>query len=640
MSFIRATPKKTAARRGVPFYTRMEPRLRFFYPVFGAMFLFLAFGLFWRQIIEAHYYKDEQLRQSLRRILLPGTRGNIYDRHGVLLVGNRPVFSAVIYLSELRKELRDRYNQNLKIAKSKGGEINRIKIRQESRAEVLQEYQDILNAILGTQYAIDPTALDRHFSQRFLMPYPLAKDLKQNDYARLLESLPPDSLVQIQVDSARYYPYGAAAAHALGYVGSTLDLSEEGVPGAGLRTFTVRGKIGKAGLEKSLDSRLQGFSGAEIWQVDPSGLHGKLIEKKFPSQGESVMTSLDINLQCVAEEALGERRGAIVVIEVGTREVLTIASHPSYDLRELTPYITPAVYDRINEEGGWLNRALQGLYPPGSPFKVITASAALRSGKIDVKNTFVNCTGYHRVGTRLFPCMKRSGHGDLDLVKALSVSCNPYFYSAALGIGAEALAAEARLYGLANPTGIQLPYETRRMCVPTPAWKKANGYGSWTGGDTANMAIGQGYLLTTPLQMALVAEQIASGRFETSPPSMLHDPLAPRGKTIIPLTPLGLNRAEYDGIVAGMELASETGTSKRAHLEGIRIAAKTGTAQTYVHGKERDLAWWVGFVPIDDPKIAIAIMVEEISDTDHFGGGRTASPIAKEIISAYFEEKG
>jgi len=475
MSFSRTTPTKFRPRRGVPFYSRMEPRLRFFYPVFGALFIFLACGLFCRQIIEAHYYKDEQLRQSLRRVLLPGTRGNLYDRNGALLVGNRPVFSAVIYLGELRKSFRERYAENFKIAKSAGGQIDRAKIRQTSRAEVLQEYQDTINGILGTHEVIDPAVLDRHFSQRFLMPYTLAKDLGQNDYARLLEALPPDSLIQIQVDSARYYPYGAAAAHALGYVGSTLDLSEEGVPGAGLRTFTVRGKIGKAGLEKSLDSRLQGFSGAEIWQVDPSGLHGKLIEKKFPSQGESVMTSLDISLQCAAEEALGDRRGAIVVVEVGTREVLTMVSHPSYDLRELTPYISSAVYDRINAEGGWLNRALQGLYPPGSPFKVITVSGALRADKIDVQNTHVNCTGYYRVGDRLFPCMKRSGHGDVDLVRALSVSCNPYVYSAALDIGAEALAAEARLYGLAHPTGIQLPYETRRMCVPTPAWKLDRG---------------------------------------------------------------------------------------------------------------------------------------------------------------------
>lgn len=633
---LQSSKKAPPQQQPPPVYRRSEPRLKLFYWVFGVIFIFLSSGLAWRQIVEGPRYNREQAQQSLRRVLLPGTRGNLYDRHGVLLVGNRPVFSAVIYLGELRQRFREEYTERLKLLKAAKKPINRLELRRESRAFVLQRYLNELNRILGKRERIEPEDLDRHFSQRLLLPYTLLKDLSPEEYAKLIEKLPAHSPIQIYVDNARYYPYHSAAAHALGYVGSTLDINEAGVPGQDLTTFSLRGKVGKAGLEKSLDSRLQGTSGGEIWQVDPAGLQGKLIEKKFPTQGESVTTSLDIHLQLIAETALGERRGAIVAIEVGTGEVLAMVSKPAYDLNELSPYIPTSTYARINEAGAWLNRATQGLYPPGSPFKLITATAGLRAGVID-DHTHVECVGTHRVGNRLFPCMRRWGHGKLDITGAIGHSCNPFFYVSSIQTGVELLAAEARGFGLGRKTGIELPYETAGTVVPDPAWKKSRKFGPWTAGDTANMSIGQGYLLVTPLQMACVAESLARGQHTPLTPTLLHNPLTPREPITRPARPLDLEHWQYSLILQGMEKATQTGTSKSGAIPGIRIAAKTGTAQTYKQGKERDLAWWIGFAPIEDPKIALAIMIEETTDDERYGGGSTASPVAQAMIRQYLQ---
>ncbi|OYV47669.1 MAG: hypothetical protein B7X06_02960, partial [Verrucomicrobia bacterium 21-51-4] len=407
-----------------------------------------------------------------------------------------------------------------------------------------------------------------------------------------------------------------------------------GVPGESLTTFQLRSQIGKSGLEKSFDSYLQGSSGGEIWQVDPSGFQYKLLEKKLPTQGNNLHTSLDIELQLVAEEALGDKTGAVVVMDVISGEVLAMVSHPSYDLNELTPFIPKQVYARIDKEGGWLNRCIQGLYPPGSPFKIVTATAALRCGAASADTT-VECTGKYRVGNRLFPCLRRWGHGHIDLIDAIAYSCNPYFYEIAIKTGIDQLAEESRGFGLANPTDIELPYETKNMVVPTPAWKKAKGFGSWTLGDTANMSIGQGYLLVTPLQVACLATSIARGEHAAVSPTLLHaNPLRVCWSGVRPQKPLGLSQQDYALILQGMQKAISVGTSKRAFLPGITVAAKTGTAQTYIQGgkKERDLAWWMGFAPVHNPKIAIAVMIGETQDEDRFGGGSTAAPIAKAII--------
>lgn len=609
-------------------YKKEAPRLNIFYLIFGVLFSILVVGLGWRQIVQYDSFIKQEKQQSLRRILQPGTRGNIVDRSGALLVGNRPVFSAVIYLNELRPAFRAEYHRQVKQAKSRGQKVDRAHIRQKSRQWVVERYLTQLNILLGRRIRVDDKELERHFAQRLLLPFPLIRDLTLEEYALLTERLPVTSAVQIYTDSTRYYPHGALAAHVLGYVGSTLDIPETQGAFTHLKTFSLRGKEGRSGLEKAFDEHLQGKSGAEIWLVDPAGFQCERIEKIPSTQGPALHTSLDLRTQIAADHALEGLTGAIVAIAVDTGEVLALASHPSYDLNTLVPYISHEVYDEINSQGAWLNRATQGLYPPGSPFKVITALAGLRAGLLpETRQT--DCVGTVRVGTRLFPCMKRSGHGVVHLDEAIAYSCNPFFYQLALDVGPEALAAEACRYGLDKPTGLELPYETRRMIVPTPIWKKENRGANWFGGDTANTAIGQGFLLTTPLQMACFAASLARGEC-TTVPTLLHDANRPKQRT----EPIGISKEDYARLIHAMELTTQIGTGKRMQIPGIRIASKTGTAQINVK-KDIDLAWSIAFAPVDNPKIAVCVLVEEVDKADRFQGGTTACPPAKAVLEAY-----
>ncbi len=612
-------------------YRKDIPRLSAFYLIFSLMFSALALGLGWRQVVQHKLFVRQEKQQSLRRILHPGTRGDIIDRNGVLLVGNRPVFSAVIYLSELRPAFKEEYKRQIRVAKKKGETLDRGSIRQKSRERVVDGYIQRLNFLLGRELSINAKDLERHFSQQLLLPFPLVKDLTLEEYAILTERLPVTSPIQIYTDSTRYYPYGALACHVLGYVGSSLEATQGLGSLDNLKTFRLKGKVGRNGLEKKFDDRLQGKSGAEIWLVDPAGFQCERLEKIAPTQGPTLCTSLDLETQLAAERALGNMTGAVVALEVKTGEVLAMTSHPNYDLNALVPNISNTVYEEIDTQGAWLNRATQGLYPPGSPFKIITALAALRAGCLPM-NRQIDCHGGMMVGTRRFPCMKRSGHGLIDLKEAIAYSCNPFFYQLALEIGAEALGEEARRFGLDKPTGIDLPYEAQHSFIPTPAWKKERQGIKWLGGDTANMSIGQGFLLVTPLQMACFTASFARGQTLTQP-TLLHS----QQPLIQHTAPIAISREEYLNLIQGMEMTTQSGTGRRMQIPGIRIAAKTGTAQVTVKGEPMDLAWCIAFAPIEDPKIAVSILVEEVDKADRYQGGLTASPIAKAVLEAYLK---
>lgn len=447
-----------------------------------------------------------------------------------LLVTNEPRFSAVVYFNEIRREFRKEYTRLKKIELERleaagGGRLNYSEISSRARANVLNGYVDQINSILGSDYKLTSADYNRHFENQRLLPFPIIKDLKGREHAILAERLPVDSPIQIYTDTARYYPYGDSAAHLLGYVGSNFDeIDTEGVPGDDLQTFSFVGKIGRSGIEKAFDSKLQGRSGAKIWVVDLDGYQYDNVADVRPKKGSDVVASIDIELQQAVEDAFGERKGAAVALDVKTGEVLAMVSRPSYDPNLLSPYMTYKVSSEITRRGAWLNRATQGLYPPGSPYKLMTAAAGLMTGVID-ENTVKTCDGGLKVGSRIFPCNKRSGHGNVTLEDAIAHSCNVYFYETALEAGIEALSSTAKDFGLDSRTGIELKEDySRRTVVSDPAYKKKyRPYdGPWTGGDTANASIGQGYQLQTPLQMACMTASLARGETRTRP-SVVHD---------------------------------------------------------------------------------------------------------------------
>jgi len=628
-----------------------NPRILFFFWIIMTATLILLFGLGWRQLIASRKYEEIERRQTERRILNPGPRGDIYDRKGNLLVGNRAHYSAVVYLDDLRPEFRREYSSIIKEERERLRALYEAKPESEraenpaipdyyqlqwvARKNVIDRYVDRINRITGREDELAENKMVRHFNEQLLLPLPLIEDLSPDQYAKLVEQVPVDSPVKIHTGTARYYPYGDKAAHALGYVQSVNPDPSE-FPDEGIKTFTFKKKIGKTGLERSFNELLSGEAGSELWRVDPLGFQDTRLEMVAPVQGDDLITSLDVDLQIAAETGLGERKGAAVAIDIQTGEVLALASRPSYDLNDLSPFIPRRVFEEINERGAWLNRAAQLSYPPGSTFKILTTIAGMRAQTIG-PNTRHDCQGAYRVGNRVFRCNARFGHGEVDTPASIEKSCNVYYYAEGLRMGIDVLSAEAKRFGLDRKTGIELPFETSRLVVPSMEWKREQIGAGWVPGDTANTSIGQGFLLVTPLQMACFMASVARGETMTKP-TLLALPPDEAKQVDHGGEPIGLNQREWQQIWEGMErVVGPDGTGRLVQIEGLRIAGKTGTADFRAHGEEVNLAWFIGCAPVDNPQIAVAVMVEGSSAADSFHGGSTAGPVAKDIFLEFIK---
>jgi penicillin-binding protein 2 len=620
-----------------------DPRMVSFYFVLALMLVILTTGLGYQQLFKSESYTEQERVQSQRRVIVPGPRGNIYARDGTtVLVGNRPRFSVVLYLDELKSEFVKEASVIRKNYKASGiKDIPSSDFSKIARVSVVQRYLDQVNRVLAREDKVDPAALNRHFSEQLLLPYKLVEDLTEDEYARLIERLPVRSPLQVYTSNSRYYPFGSAAAHALGYVRTHIAGKTEDED---LATSKMPGFIGKTGLEQIYDQKLQGKSGGALIRVDPAGYKVTAIEKQLPVQGESLVSSLDIHLQLAAEQQIGDQVGAAVAIEVATGEVLAMVSKPDYNLNEMSPRVSSAKYAEIQERGGEVNRAISGAYPPGSTFKILTTIAGLRAGRITPDQSIINCDGVIRIGGRTFYCDNGRGHHhDVTLKDAIAYSCDIYYYELGKLLTPDGLAAEGRHFHMDKPTGIDLPYETRRMVMPDPAYKKRLFDESWYPGDTANMSIGQGFVLVTPLEMACFAASVARNEITTQP-TMLHDPKGQRQHS----EPIGLTPAQRQAIIEGMVGCTTYGTAKildtpMFKIPGVRIAGKTGTAQKTVRQGDKvgtiNYAWFISFAPADNPEIAVAVMLEgdEIGET--FGGGANAGPVAGAIYKKYFERK-
>ena len=629
-------------------HSSRNPRLLLFHGFIAGLLVLLVCGLAYRQLFKTGLYSERERLQNQRRVIFPGPRGNIYDRDGRVLVGNRPRFSVVLDLAQLRGEFRAEYRKVERNYSSmdKAERPTFDQLERISRASVVQGYLDKLNFILGRNETVRTAELNRHVSQTLLLPYVLLDDLAPEEYARLIERLPVTSPLQVYTSSTRYYPFGSAAAHTLGFIGINNDPEAEDFGDQDLLTFRMKGSSGRTGLEKVLDEQLQGESGGAVYRVDPAGYKvDRPIEQRRPVQGHDITTSLDIDLQQAAETAIGDRTGAAVALDVHTGEVLVLASKPDYDLNAFVPRLTNEEAQKIESEGAWLNQAISGAYPPGSTFKLITSIAGLRSGRITPDQFVADCTGRMMVGNRLFTCDNGEGHhGDDRLAKAIADSCDVYFYTAGLMITPEVIAAEARRFHLNERAGIELGGETTRMTVPDPEWKQRTQNEHWFPGDTANMAIGQGYVLVTPLQMACFAASLARDETFTKP-TLLHNPLAPVQHT----ERTGLTATQRATLVEGMVGCTTYGTAyfltkvPTLRIPGVQIAGKTGTAQKRVRQGDKvgtiNCAWFICFAPAVNPQIAVAVMIEGDKIGESYGGGFNAAPVAVSILKKYFEKK-
>jgi penicillin-binding protein 2 len=644
-----STTRSSPAGGLVETHKNYDPRVIFFYFVVAVALLVLAGGLAYQQIFKNPDYNQRERYQNQRQVLIPSSRGEIRDREGRILVANRSRFSVMLHLDELREEISREYSKVKKAYRATGKDIpTDTQLQTIARVTVTQRYLDDVAHALGREIKADVEALKTHFKKQLFRPFPLLEDLSQEDCARLIEGLPVNSPVQVYPSPVRDYPYGSAAAHTLGYVGVNDTLEAEDFPGDDLRLlYRSEGTIGRDGLEKTFDRDLQGEPGARIVRVDPSGyrVDSKDLPHRSPEQGKTITTSLDIDLQRAAEEALGDQLGSAVALDVRTGEVLVLASKPDYNLADLSPRFTKAARDDIEARGAWTNQAIGGTWPPGSTFKILTTIAALRRGAINPTDPITICDGEVPIAGRPFYCDNGRGHhGAVLLRDAIAHSCDIFYYKAGELTTPEGIAEEARRFHLDRRTGIELPNEVGRMLIPDPAWKKTKRSEAWFKGDTANISIGQGDILVSPLQMAAFVASVARNEVFTQP-TIIHDPNRPVQHT----ESIGLTTAQRAALIEGMEGTTTYGTASKIfnspayRVPGVRVAGKTGTAQkdvtkAGVKGKI-NIAWFICFAPVENPEVALAVMIEGDTLGETFGGGTNAGPVASTILKKYFEKK-
>ncbi len=685
--------KESADTRVLPSTPVEKLRLYGVFFFFALGFLYVLFGLGFRQLVQSNDLKEQSDSQSRRVVLRPPARGRIYDRNGFPLVDNRARWSVKADLAALQKEFRAEYLRLLSAEKARDAvQVDREKLMEDARVRVLQGWLNkvwfVIDETNRTTKLRKPTAklaavnapgerqvnideLRKHLRERRALPFTLVHDLAfpgsgqaltaddgTKSVARFIEQFPVEGPIRLESDIVRTYPFGAMAAHVLGYVKDTDALPDNVDDISEIRLESMQklhytGKTGAAGVELTYNHELSGLSGWELWSKTSSGYNQTRLKYSPPQQGSNVILSLDYRIQQAAESALAKLKdpqgkllpAAAVMLDVHTGEILSLASQPSFDPNRLADRVSADYYDDIEKIGGWLNRATQGLYAPGSTFKVITATAGMRKRVVDWDDA-LECGAFYRVGNRDFPEHEPVGFGEVNLDKMLAISCNVWNYQVGLKVGVEALAAEARRFGLDTPllqtvsnfdAGSQpmteLPYAASRgLVVPDREYKQRIGAGAWNDGDTANMSIGQGYLLTTPLHMACVAASIARGETRTNP-SIIHD-LSRDGRHV-GSQPIGLNPAQLEALRGGMVRCVEEGTARVARIQGLPYAGKTGTAEYFKKGEKAHLAWMIGFAPAENPVVAFAVLVEGQVDTNTWGG-KTAGPVAKEMLEAWW----
>ncbi len=578
------------------------------------VFTVLFFRLVYLQIIKGEEYRDLSKKNAVRLKSIQSSRGLIFDRNKKLLVDNRPSY-------------------NLKIVLEDAGEVQEtVKKLAELINEPFQELMDyITQAETGSVYN----------------PITLKNDITRDQLA-IVEAHKFD-LPGIHIDIAptRYYIYKKTAAHLLGYMGqiNSKELKTEKYP-------SVRSgdSIGRYGIEKQFETYLQGKRGGRQVVVDSSGRIIKILRTIEPVAGFDLNLTLDLDLQQTAEKLLEDKSGAVVAIDPGNGDILVLASYPSFDQNDFIGGISQKKWEALIFDPGkpMINKAIQAEYPPASTYKIITALAAIEENHINMKTT-AYCPGFLDYGNRIYRCWNKYGHGDINVIKAIEQSCDVFFYQAGIKVGVDKLAQYAMGCGLGKKTGILLENEKNGL-IPTSTWKKKRYKESWQSGETLSVAIGQGYNLVTPLQMAVLIAAVGNG-------GTLYKPRIV--KTIKDGNGLVIKKNEPEitgGLPASKEtldivrtgllkvVQSERGTARSIRFKNIEIAGKTGTAQVYSMKKDekratrnlkyalRDHAWFVCYAPAENPVIAISVLVEH---GEH--GSSTAAPIARALIEQYIQ---
>lgn len=590
----------------------------------------LAGRLYQLQVLDTERFSTlaEENRVSLR--LLAPPRGLIFDRTGQPLAVNRNNFRAMVMSDRGRgaEMVIDRLDQILSIG-------------DQEKARLLRELR----------------------RSRNFQPSVVRENLGWEEVARIEFNAPDLPGVFIDLGQTRDYPESELMSHIIGYTGRVSDDDLAGRDDPVLQLPTIR--FGKKGVERSLEDDLRGKAGAVQVEVNAVGRVVRELDRNDGQPGANVLLTIDLDLQRYAEKCLQEaqakyehRSGAAVVIDVVTGDILAMVSEPGFDPNVFARGINQAEWRDLldNPERPLINKAIQGAYPPGSTYKIVTALAGLDSKAIE-PGTILPCNGFIELGDIKFHCWWKGGHGGLNVVGGLSNSCDCFFYEAARRTGIDKISEMANRLGFGKVSDLGLPGETAGN-QPTRAWKQEKYNVPWQQGDTFNLGIGQGYMTATPLQLAVMTARVANGGYDVKPNLLLakstaRDELAPPAPTLKPkAASLGLNPTHLALVREGMNqvVNSPSGTAPQLRLDAsgkmiepaFRFGGKTGTAQVKrITEREREMgitqeqlpwhlrhhALFVGFGPLDSPRYACAVIVEH-----GIGGGATAGPVARDLL--------
>jgi penicillin-binding protein 2 len=578
----------------------------------GLLVALLCGRLYRLQIVDSSRYRllADENRISIR--LLAPPRGRILDRFGVPLADNRQDFHLVI-VAEQAGDIRATLDALATL----------IELSDADRSRVLREV---------------------HRKRRFI-PVVIRANLSWDEMARVEVAVPELPGVSIEQGLTRHYPFGPITAHAVGYVAAVAESELNGDPLLELPDF----RIGKSGIEKSQDLELRGTAGTRQVEVNAFGRVVRKLAQADPQPGREVVIALDAEIQdFVTDRCRGQPSVACVVLDAATGEVLALMSSPSFDPMVFSGRLSPAAWRQLTADPRHplIDKAVAGVYPPGSTFKPVVALGALAAGVITPQTSFF-CPGYLTLGNATFHCWKHGGHGSLQLRNAIKESCDVFFYNTAHRLGIDRLAAMARRFGYGAPLGLDIPGE-RPGLIPTRAWKLATTGAAWQEGETLIAGIGQGSVLATPLQIATMVARLTTGRAVV--PRLVRETGVMRAggdPVVSDFATLGINpaalRIVLDGMNAVVNEPGGTAYAERITEPGFAMGGKSGTSQVRrispyerEHGlrrsdeipwQERDHALFVGFAPVGAPRYVCATVVE------HGGGGSAvAGPICRDVL--------
>jgi penicillin-binding protein 2 len=585
----------------------LQQRLNWFYVPIILLFVLLGARLWQLQILHGAEYAVEADRNRIRTVEIVAPRGQILDREGRLLVENRPSFNILLY-REFAKDM------------------------------------DATTAFVTTKLGIEKASFDDRLKQSrragLYRPVVIKEDVGIDDISVVEAHRREHPEIKLGPEPRRLYRHGSLAAHVLGYVRevSEEELSAKTFPGARAGDL-----VGKSGMERIYNANLVGKDGSRRLLVDSLGRELGLMNEVEAILGGEMRLTLDLDLQLAAEKELQDRSGVMIAMNPRSGEILAMASAPSFDPNTLSARISMKAWNSLinDPEHPLQNRAIQSHYSPGSIFKLVMAAAGLEENVIDDR-TRVVCTGSAVFYGRRFHCWKAEGHGHMNLENAIANSCNIFFYELGRKLGVDRIAKYARLLGLGEKTGVDLTGEGAGL-VPSQQWKLRTRGERWYSGETISVAIGQGAVSVTPLQILRAVSAIALKGKLTTP--HLFSRASGEVSTGWPAKQIPLDPEKVEKIHEGMwRSVNASGTGHRTYIAGLDICGKTGTVQLIGTARRRELedlegyedhSWFAGFAPRSDPEIAVAVLVE------HGGmGGASAAPLARELFRTYFSKKG